>query len=35
MGNRGYLTDIGLVPLSKDRYKITRDAATNLIPIKL
>ncbi len=35
MGDRGYLTDIGLVPLSKDKYKITKNAATNLIPIKL
>ena len=35
MGNRGYLTDIGLVPLSEDKYKVTRDSATKLILIKL
>ncbi len=35
MGNRGYLTDIGLVPLSDDKYKVTRNSATKLTPIKL
>ena len=35
MGPRGYLTDIGLVPLASDKYKIVRTAATDLITIKI
>ena len=35
MGSRGYLTDIGLVPLASDKYKITRTAAKDLVTIKL
>jgi phosphate transport system substrate-binding protein len=35
MGSRGYLTDIGLVPLASDKYKITRTAAKDLVTITL
>ena len=35
MGSRGYLTDIGLVPLASDKYKITRTAAKDLVTINL
>ena len=35
MGNLGYLADIGLVPLSNDKYKITRNSATKLTNIKM
>ena len=35
MGPRGYLTDIGLVPLASDKYKIVRTAATDLTTIKI
>ena len=30
MGSRGYLTDIGLVPLASDKYKVTRTADKRL-----
>ncbi len=33
MGDRGYLGDIGLVPLSKEKYTATRNAATKLTTI--
>ena len=33
MGSRGYLTDIGLVPLASDKYKVTRTAAKDLVTI--
>ncbi len=33
MGDRGYLSDIGLVPLSKEKYTATRNAATKLTTI--
>ena len=35
MGSRGYLTDIGLVPLASDKYKVTRTAAKDLVTINL
>ena len=35
MGPKGYLTDIGLVPLDKKSYKKTRTAGTKLTTIKL
>ena len=35
MGSRGYLTDIGLVPLASDKYKVTRTAAKDLVTIAL
>ena len=35
MGSRGYLTDIGLVPLASEKYKITRTAAKDLVTITL
>ena len=35
MGSRGYLTDIGLVPLSSDKYKTTRTAALDLKTISV
>ena len=35
MGKTGYLTDIGLVPLDRDKYKISRDNAVNLSPMML
>ena len=35
MGSNGYLTDIGLVPLAKDKYKIVRTAATELQVINI
>ena len=35
MGSRGYLTDIGLVPLASDKYKTTRTAAKDLVTISL
>ena len=35
MGSRGYLTDIGLVPLASDKYKATRTAAKDLVTINL
>ena len=35
MGSRGYLSDIGLVPLASDKYKITRTAAKDLVTITL
>ena len=35
MGSRGYLTDIGLVPLATDKYKVTRTAAKDLVTISL
>ena len=35
MGSRGYLTDIGLVPLASDKYKTVRTAATDLTTIKI
>ena len=35
MGSRGYLTDIGLVPLASDKYKVTRTAAKDLVTITL
>ena len=34
-GSKGYLTDIGLVPLSSDKYKITRTSALKLATIKI
>lgn len=34
MGPKGYLTDIGLVPLSSDKYKTTRTSALKLTTIK-
>ena len=30
MGSRGYLADIGLVPLASEKYKTTRTAAVDL-----
>jgi phosphate transport system substrate-binding protein len=35
MGSRGYLADIGLVPLSSDKYKTTRTAALDLKTISV
>ena len=35
MSNRGYLAEIGLVPLASDKYKVTRTAAVDLNTIKL
>ena len=35
MGSRGYLTEIGLVPLASDKYKVTRTAAKDLVTITL
>ena len=35
MGMRGYLAEIGLVPLASDKYKVTRTAALDLNVIKL
>ena len=35
MGSRGYLADIGLVPLASDKYKTTRTAAVDLKTINL
>ena len=35
MGLRGYLADIGLVPLSSDKYKTTRSAALDLNTISI
>ena len=35
MSNRGYLAEIGLVPLALDKYKVTRTAAVDLNTIKL
>ena len=35
MGSRGYLAEIGLVPLASDKYKVTRTAALDLNIIKL
>ena len=35
MGPKGYLTDIGLVPLDSKSYKKTRTAGTKLTTIKL
>ena len=35
MGSRGYLADIGLVPLASDKYKTTRTAAMDLNTINL
>jgi phosphate transport system substrate-binding protein len=32
-GSKGYLTDIGLVPLSTEKYKLTRNSALNLTTI--
>ena len=32
---RGYLAEIGLVPLASDKYKVTRTAAVDLNTIKL
>ena len=34
MGPEGYLTDVGLVPLSPDKYKTTRTSALKLTTIK-
>ena len=35
MSNRGYLAQIGLVPLASDKYQSTRTAALELITINL
>lgn len=35
MGNRGYLSKIGLVPLASDKYEVTRTAAVDLNTIKI
>jgi len=35
MGNRGYLADIGLVPLASEKYKVTRTAALDLKTLKI
>ena len=35
MGSRGYLAEIGLVPLAADKYKVTRTAAVDLNTIKI
>ena len=35
MGSRGYLADIGLVPLASEKYKTTRTAAVDLNTITL
>ena len=35
MGNRGYLSKIGLVPLASDKYKVTRTAALDLNTINI
>ena len=35
IGEYGYLSDIGLVPLASDKYKITRTAAKDLVTITL
>ena len=35
MGGRGYLADIGLVPLASDKYKVTRTAALDLNTLKI
>ena len=35
MGGRGYLAEIGLVPLASDKYKVTRTAAIDLNTIKI
>ena len=35
MSNRGYLADIGLVPLASDKYKVTRTAALDLNTLKI
>jgi len=35
MGDGGYLSDIGLVPLSSEKYNSTRTAATKLTTISI
>ena len=35
IGDTGYLTDIGLVPLDSEKFKISRDNAVNLTPMKM
>jgi phosphate transport system substrate-binding protein len=35
MGGRGYLAEIGLVPLASDKYKVTRTAAMDLNTINI
>ena len=35
MGNRGYLSKIGLVPLASDKYEVTRTAALDLNTINI
>jgi phosphate transport system substrate-binding protein len=35
MGNRGYLSKIGLVPLASDKYEVTRTAAVDLNTIEI
>jgi len=35
MGPRGYLADIGLVPLAKEKYDVVRTAAVKLNTISI